>query len=115
MNERERGAGTVLALALALVVVLSCAAGVLVVEGLAAAAKAARAADLAALVAADVERGLRPGQACSAAGTVAQLNEATLVSCEIENPGERVRVTTRVPMSSGWGSAERRARAGRPP
>ncbi|WP_138414557.1 Rv3654c family TadE-like protein [Sinomonas gamaensis] len=115
MNERERGAGTILALALALVVVLSSAAGVLVVEGLVATTKAARAADLAALMAADVERGLRPGQACAAAETVARLNEAALVGCEIESPGERVRVSTRVPMSSGWGSAERRARAGRPP
>lgn len=115
MNERDRGAGTVLALALALVVVLSCVAGALVVEGFAAAAKAARAADLAALMAADVERGLRPGQACAAAETVARLNGAALVSCEIESPGERVRVSAGVPMSSGWGSAERRARAGRPP
>jgi secretion/DNA translocation related TadE-like protein len=102
-------------LGLALVVVLSCAAGVLVIQGLVAAAKAARAADLAALVAADAERGLRPGQPCGMAEVVARLNEAVVVGCEIESPGERVRVNLRVPTPSGWGSAEGRARAGKPP
>lgn len=111
----ERGSGTVMSLGLALVVVMSCAAGVLVAQGFVAATRAAMVADLASLLAADAERGIRPGLPCAVAEAVAHLNEAAVVSCEIESPGERVRVVVRVQMPTGWGAAEGRSRAGRPP
>jgi secretion/DNA translocation related TadE-like protein len=111
----ERGSGTLMSLGLALVVVLSCVAGVLVAQGFATATRAAMVADLASLLAADVERGIRPGRPCATAEAVALLNEAAIISCEIESPGERVRVVVRVQMPTGWGAAEGRSRAGRPP
>jgi secretion/DNA translocation related TadE-like protein len=115
MSGAERGSGTVISLGLTLVVVLACVSGVLIAQGFVTAARAATAADLAALLAADAERGIRPGQACSTAEAVARLNAAAAVGCEIESPGQRVRVTVRVQLPAGWGWAEGRARAGRPP
>ncbi|MDQ4503788.1 flp pilus-assembly TadE/G-like family protein [Sinomonas sp. ASV322] len=113
-NDLERGAGTVLALGLALVVVFACGAGVLVSQGLATAARSARAADLAALAAADAERGLVPGAACAKAESVARLNGAELVSCNVESPGRIVRIVVTIPAPAGLGAAEGRARAGNP-
>ncbi|WP_136611192.1 Rv3654c family TadE-like protein [Sinomonas albida] len=115
VRDLERGAGTILALGLALAVVLGVGACALVAEGLASAARAALAADLAALIGADAERGLRAGPACGAAGEVARLNGAELVACEIERPGQGVRVRVRVPAPPPLDAVEGRARAGAPP
>ncbi|MEA5453795.1 Rv3654c family TadE-like protein [Sinomonas sp. JGH33] len=114
-RDRERGAGTILALGLVLVVLVVCGAAVLVSQGLAAAARSARVADLAALAAADAERGLVPGGTCPRAIAVARLNGAALVSCEVESPGRIVRVIVTIPAPAGLGVAEGRARAGSPP
>lgn len=112
--DAERGAGTVLSLGLALVVVLGVAACMLVALGFAAAARASLAADLAALMAADAERGLRPGKACVVAEEVARLNAAELAACEVESPAEIVRIVVRVAAPPPLGAAEGRARAGPP-
>lgn len=110
----ERGSGTVLALGLCLLLILACAAVLLIGKALAASAHAAAAADLAALAAADAERGLRGGTACDAGRIVAELNGATLVGCEVEVPGSIVRVIVEVATGAPWGPAPGRARAGPP-
>lgn len=52
-----------------------------------AASRAAVAADLAALSAADAARGLMVGDPCTLAGSTVNAHEATMVSCHIEEPG----------------------------
>ncbi|GAB2763230.1 Rv3654c family TadE-like protein [Sinomonas soli] len=111
----EAGSGTVLALGLGMVLVLACAALVLLGQALAASSRAGAAADLAALAAADTERGLRPGAACATAQSVAELNGAALASCSVEKPGSTVRVTVELDTGALWGPAVGRARAGPPP
>lgn len=111
----EGGSGTVLALGLGLLLILACAALVMLGQALASSARAAAAADLAALAAADAERGLRGGTACGTARTVAELNGASLSTCDVEKPGSTVRVTVEVDAGAPWGPARGRARAGPPP
>lgn len=111
----DRGAGTILALALALVAIAGCSGAVLVSQGAIAGERAARAADLAALAAADAERGLGRGGTCASAEDVALLNSARVVSCEIEAPGAIVRVVVRGEDAVAGLRAEGRARAGQPP
>ena len=110
----ERGAGTILALGLGLLLVVACMAVALLGQALGASSRAASAADLAALAAADTERGLRPGDACSAASETAGLNDAAVVACEIEVPGSIVRVVVTVEGGPLWGPVPGRARAGPP-
>lgn len=112
--EGERGSGTVLALGLCLLLILACAAVLLIGQALAASARAASAADLAALAAADAERGLRAGTACDTGRTVAELNGAALVGCQVEVPGSTVRVVVEIDTGAPWGPAPGRARAGPP-
>ncbi|WP_263970123.1 Rv3654c family TadE-like protein [Zafaria cholistanensis] len=105
----------VLLLALALVLGLATVA--------AAAGRAATAADLAALAAADTARGLRPGEPCAVAAATAQRNGALLDRCEQSGDGGNiVDVWTSTPFGSGWQwldgvgiAATGRARAGPPP
>ncbi|WP_197061823.1 Rv3654c family TadE-like protein [Sinomonas humi] len=111
----DRGAGTILALALALVAILGCSAAVLLSQTVIAAERAGRAADLAALAAADAERGLAPGETCAVAQEVARLNAARVVSCDVELPGAVVRVVVRGEEVMATGHVEGRARAGQPP
>ena len=111
----ERGAGTVLALGLGLLIVAACGGVGLLGQALAASSRAASAADLAALAAADAERGLRPGQTCAVAGEAADLNAAQVVSCAIEIPGNIVRVVVHVDGGPLLGPVPGRARAGPPP
>ena len=99
---------------LGLLLVAGCGAVALLGQALGASSRAASAADLAALAAADTERGLRPGDACSAASEVAALNDAAVTSCEIEVPGSTVRVVVTVEGGPLWGSVPGRARAGPP-
>ena len=120
-GDTEAGNGTVLMLAVvllaffALVVVLAFAA-----TGQAA-AKAATAADLAALAGADAARFLVPGEPCAVAGQTATANQAVLTACERQGTaGEIVKVSVKVPVAMvGWlppmGHALAAARAGPPP
>ncbi|MDR8019241.1 Rv3654c family TadE-like protein [Nesterenkonia aerolata] len=77
----DHGSGTVLALGLISVLVLLL--GLVHVLGAAygAAAQAARTADLSALAAADVARGLAPGSPCQAAEETAHRGGAEMLSC----------------------------------
>lgn len=112
---RERGAGTVLALGLGLLLIVAASGIALLGQAFATAARAASAADLAALAAADAERGLRPGPACAVAERVASLNGAAVGSCTVEVPGSTVRVVVHIDAGAPWGPATGRARAGPPP
>ncbi|WP_077489020.1 Rv3654c family TadE-like protein [Sinomonas mesophila] len=111
----ERGAGTILALGLGLLIIAACGAVGLLGQALAVSSRSASAADLAALAAADAERGLRPGSACAVASEAAGLNAASVVSCEVEIPGSTVRVVVNVDGGPLLGPVLGRARAGPPP
>lgn len=111
---RERGSGTVLALALGLVVIAAMILTVLLAQAAVAASRAAAAADLAALAAADAARGLRPGEPCRVAESVARRNQASIVSCA-EGPDHTVQLRTRLDAVTPLGPASGLARAGPPP
>lgn len=112
--QSDRGAGTVLALALGAVVMALLAGLLLLVQASVTASRAATAADLAALAAADAERGLASGEPCAVAGDVAGRHEARLTSCKVLG-GDEVEVTTELAYPFAWGAATGRARAGPPP
>ncbi|KRC52110.1 hypothetical protein ASE16_03405 [Leifsonia sp. Root227] len=80
----ERGAAGVLAVALIGVLVCATAAAVAVAGAYGARRVSGAAADGAALAAADVASGLRPGSPCQEAERVASANGARLVSCELD-------------------------------
>ncbi|MGQ3383956.1 Rv3654c family TadE-like protein [Glutamicibacter sp. TV12E] len=126
MNQRishlasERGSGTVVTTALVIMALLL--AGVLLawVAAVHAAMDAAAAADLAALAGADTARGLRQGDPCGVARSLAQANNAMLESCIVEADGQTVAVSAKVPVSfHALGielyAARAKARAGAPP
>ena len=77
------------------------------------ASRAAAAADLAALAAADAARGLAPGEPCTVAAEVAARNDARISSCSIEG-GDTVQVGTELHTRSPFGTATGLARAGPP-
>lgn len=79
----DRGSGTVLVLAAGLVLLILLTTAVLLGAAATGAARAARAADLAALAGADVARGLAPGDPCTIAEQVASRNDAELISCRV--------------------------------
>ena len=110
----ERGAGTVLALGLGLVGVLAAALVALLAQSGAMAYRAAAAADLAALSAADAARGLTPGGPCAVAVDAAGRNGARILSC-VEGPGHTVQVRTELIVRTPLGTATGLARAGPPP
>ena len=117
-SEAERGSSSLASLGLALVLLLLgvTLAGLL---GLVTASqRAAKAADLAALVAADTARGLRAGQPCDQAKELAQANGAQLLACQAHPQLVGVMdVRTSVPVAGplAWlGPAEGLARAGPP-
>jgi secretion/DNA translocation related TadE-like protein len=110
----DSGSGTVLALGLVAVLaslVLVCAAlGAAIV----ARHRAAAAADLAALAAADRSLGRAPGVPCAVAGEVTQANDARLTGCRVDGDGSVI-VRVRVRLPAPWarlGVAEAAARAG---
>lgn len=113
----DEGAGTVLALGLVAVLctaVLACAALGAAVVGR---HRAATAADLAALAAADRSVGRVDGPPCPAAASVARANGAALTGCVVGADGS-VTVTTEATLPRPWaglGVAQARARSGRPP
>lgn len=110
---RERGSGTMLAAGVAMAILLLTAMILGMAQAAAAAAKAATSADLAALAAADVHRGLAVGDACEVAAEVAALHKAQLVACALsDDMTVQVSVVVRTPLP--W-PAEGKARAGPPP
>ncbi|WP_074466452.1 Rv3654c family TadE-like protein [Arthrobacter sp. SW1] len=110
----ERGSGTVLAAGLGLVVIALVSLALLLAQAGTYAHRAAAAADLAALAAADAARGLAPGDPCTVAADTAARNEAQLTSCLLEGGGI-VEVGTRLRQESPFGVATGRSRAGPPP
>nr|WP_267313542.1 Rv3654c family TadE-like protein [Arthrobacter sp. 260] len=118
----EVGAGTVLTCGFALLLMSLIAAMVLLAQAGATASRAATAADLAALAAADASRGLIPGDPCTVAAETAAAQGATLQSCSRAGPGGtvvEVRTSARVDPAVHWFAlipdATGRARAGPPP
>ena len=78
------------------------------------ASRAAAAADLAALAAADALRGLTVGDPCAVAADVAARHAASVVSCT-EGAGQTVEVRTELEARTMLGAATGHARAGPPP
>jgi secretion/DNA translocation related TadE-like protein len=113
----DDGAGTVLALGLVAVVGCLLAACVALGSAVVARHRAAAAADLAALAAADRTLGRASGLPCPAAGAVATADDATVTSCAVAPDGSvTVEVAVRLPRPWGrLGVARAEARAGRPP
>lgn len=116
----ERGSGTVVTTALVIVALLLAGATLAWVAAVHAAMNAAAAADLAALAGADTARGLRPGDPCEVARSLAQMNHVSLETCIVEPDGQTVMVSAKVPVSfQALGlelySATAKARAGAPP
>ena len=115
MDEGERGSGTVVAAGLAMGVLVLLAGGLWLGQGTAAASKAATAADLAALAAADAARGLAAGDPCRVAEDLAVRHGAILTSCRVLGLGaDTVQVEVAVGTSLPW-PAHGLARAGPPP
>ena len=115
----DEGSGTVHGLTLAAVLCTLLVALLLVAQAGIATHRAAKAADLAALAAADTARGLRPGIPCEIAGDVARENGADVGGCVVVQPqGTTVDVTALVelpPPLAPLGPARGVSRAGPPP
>ncbi|ALU40789.1 hypothetical protein AS188_14720 [Kocuria flava] len=117
-GRHDRGSGTVHVLGLTAVLAVLLLAVLLLAQAGAAAHRAGRAADLAALAAADTARGLAPGDPCGTAQRVARQNGAELVLCRLVEP-ERVVVDVRTTVAlrgpaAALGPATGLARAGPP-
>jgi len=106
----ERGAGSVLVVAIVAGLLLLLLASAPLYRGLALKARAATAADAAALAAADVAIGIVPGVACDSAASVAAANGATLEGCALDGLVSTVEVT----VSAGGLTATAAASAGPP-
>lgn len=119
MEDRDEGSGTVHGLTLAAVLCTLLIALLLVAQAGIATHRAAKAADLAALAAADVARGLSPGIPCETAQAVARENGADAVECEVVAPeNTTVDVTATIDLPSPLtplGPARGVSRAGPPP
>lgn len=110
----ERGSGTVLAAGLGLVVLGVMVMLLLLAQAAVLASRAAAAADLAALAAADALRGVSAGEPCLVAAAVAARHDAMLVSC-VEGGDQSVEVRTELAAGAILGTAAGHARAGPPP
>ena len=109
---RERGAGSILVLCGVMVVLVALLTATALGGGILARHRAAAAADLAALAAAEELR-LGTGSGCAEARAVAETNGGVLQSCQVE--GSRVEVSVAAPVvgPSAWlADPVRRARAG---
>ena len=113
-DQPERGSGTVLAAGLALVVIMAIGLVLLLAQSAVMAGRAAAAADLAALAAADALRGLTDGEPCAVAADVAGRNAARVVSCTA-GAGQTIEVRTELLAGTTLGTATGHARAGPPP
>ncbi|MET3921946.1 Rv3654c family TadE-like protein [Arthrobacter sp. UYEF20] len=114
VHQPERGSGTVLALGLGLVLITATVLILFLAQSAVMASRAAAAADLAALAAADAVRGLTAGEPCAVASEVARRNNARVLSCS-EGTGETVQVRTELNAGTVFGAATGLARAGPPP
>ena len=113
----EEGSGTVLAVGI-IAALLILATVIIGFAGVSTAnRRAAQAADLAALAAADALRGITPGDPCDIAAQVARNNNANLVGCALADRPETVdiRVSSAVhgPFAF-FGDAQGTSRAGAP-
>ena len=114
IRPRDHGSGTVLALALGMVVLMGAVVIAMLGQAATMSSRAAAAADLAALAAADAARGITSGDPCAVAGEIARRHEAKVLSCA-EGPGNTVQVRTQLAAGTVFGSATGLARAGPPP
>ncbi|KUG62022.1 hypothetical protein AVL61_02775 [Kocuria rosea subsp. polaris] len=117
-RDGDLGSGTVHALTLALVLGVLLLTVLLLAQAGIATHRAGKAADLAALAAADTARGLVAGDPCGTAERVARENGARLERCELLEP-ERVVVDVRTTVAldgplARIGSARGVSRAGPP-
>lgn len=110
----ERGAGTMLAAGIALAMLMLMVLVLGLATAAVAAGRAATAADLAALAAADAHRGLSAGDPCQIAADVAAANSATLVECAVFAGSDSVQVRVCIETALPW-PAYGQARAGPPP
>lgn len=110
----ERGSGTVLAAGLGMVLILLLSMLLLLAQASVMAGRAAAAADLAALAAADAWRGLTAGEPCTVAGEIAARHDAHVVEC---SPSADLSVEVRVQLNISHllGPAAASSRAGPPP
>lgn len=117
-RDDDRGSGTVHALTLSLVLGVLLVTVLLLAQAGIATHRAGKAADLAALAAADVARGLAAGEPCGTAARVAQANGAQLELCELVEPDRVVvDVGTAVALEgplARFGAARGVSRAGPP-
>ncbi|WAP52359.1 hypothetical protein OL239_03505 [Arthrobacter sp. ATA002] len=111
----ERGSGTVLVLGIGVLLLILFGAVLLLLQSAVAANRAATAADLAALAAADTVRGLREGEPCAVAGEAAGRNGAALTGCAVNAGDLSVQVSTEVAVRLMPWPATGQARAGPPP
>lgn len=114
--DHETGAGTVLMAGLALLALLLIGSAGLLLQAASAASRAATAADLSALAAADTARGLTAGEPCVVAAEVAARHGATVQDCAVGATGEgTVTVRVRIDLAGVLPDAVGAARAGPPP
>lgn len=114
LRNDDAGSGTITMLA-TLAVALTLLTGTATLNHAAiAAAKAAAAADLAALAASDADRGLMLADPCALAESTVARHAAQLESCELEGDGV-VRIHTVVETRLPIWNANGEARAGPPP
>lgn len=116
-GDGDRGSGTVHALTLTLVLGVLLVTVLLLAQAGIATHRAGKAADLAALAAADTARGLVAGDPCGTAGRVARENGARLERCALVEPERVVDVGTSVALRgplARLGSARGVSRAGPP-
>ena len=109
-HNREHGAASVLAVGVSACLLAAADATVAVSMSLAISQRADGAADSAALAAADVASGLKPGIPCDAARLVATANGSDLTGCLVDG----MVVTVHVVVSSGVLPVSARATAGPP-
>lgn len=110
-DERDAGAGTIVAVglvgaAVGLALLLAPVATVGIARH-----RATTAADAAALAAADTVVGIAAGDPCGNAGLTAAANGAALERCELDG----LVATVEVRVVAGWASIAARASAGPPP
>lgn len=103
-----------LALGLALTLIFCLSAVALAFQAIVLSGRAATAADLAALAAADVWRGLKPGEPCTVARNVAAMNGADVSRCSTASDFS-VEIDTVLRQRPLVGIATGRSRAGPPP
>lgn len=114
-EQSEEGSGTVLALTIIAALLVLTVVIVGLIGVVSANRRASAAADLSALAAADVYRGLTEGDPCAVAANLAERHGAHLESCTFPDRPETVEVTVAVPVAGPMGmlgSARVRARAG---